>query len=472
MTQRGPKLRQKVAAMRHTARALTTATALLLASVSMRAEAPAMTRTRTVKPRHEIAQPVSLHAYAKAVGHEKHSAARTSSFAVSHKKLESPRHGGKMLRAAVWPKPQASQGRGHGRRAELSRTEFRQPASREIAAMRHPVQARREQEAAWRGIAEHKARTGVVPRAAGGELTIDQFMQVANASAEGVPMVTAPGTHTPAPIQRVDGFGAEGAVLSAPAPSEPLPDAGSNAAIAVLGAGAITGDSRVRALVQPSHQEVAEELSAPIVLPGLYRNGRLVVPAPMKGSHDILVHQNTMANDEGLERIRDEDDLERLRATRQLVDFPESASLRVNPELGSDRRCARVWTVKFAQDMARAYYSRFREPLQVNSAARTVAYQLRLQRTNGNAAGISGETSSPHLTGQAIDFGKHGMSVEQIAWMRAYLKPLMDAGKVDVEEEFQQACFHISVYKSYLPMAPALRHLQVAATVRMPSDHE
>jgi hypothetical protein len=28
------------------------------------------------------------------------------------------------------------------------------------------------------------------------------------------------------------------------------------------------------------------------------------------------------------------------------------------------------------------------------------------------------------------------------------------AGKIDVEEEFQQACFHISVYKSYAPPKP------------------
>jgi hypothetical protein len=33
-------------------------------------------------------------------------------------------------------------------------------------------------------------------------------------------------------------------------------------------------------------------------------------------------------------------------------------------------------------------------------------------------------------------------------------------GKVDVEEEFQQACFHISVYKKYLPSdsTPATSH--------------
>ncbi len=108
-------------------------------------------------------------------------------------------------------------------------------------------------------------------------------------------------------------------------------------------------------------------------------------------------------------------------------------------------------TVRFAADIARAYYLRFHQPLQVNSAVRTVAYQLRLRRVNGNAAGIGGEMASPHLTGEALDFGKRDMSTEEIAWMRTYLRPLMQVGKVDVEEEFQQACFHISVYHSYAP---------------------
>src|SRR3984957_595123 len=60
-------------------------------------------------------------------------------------------------------------------------------------------------------------------------------------------------------------------------------------------------------------------------------------------------------------------------------------------------------------------------------------------------------TASPHLTGQAIDIAKHGLSLTEIAWMRGYLLPLVQEGKVDVEEEFQQSCFHISVYKKYLP---------------------
>ncbi len=223
---------------------------------------------------------------------------------------------------------------------------------------------------------------------------------------------------------------------------------------------------QLAALAHPSQQELAEEAVQPVVLAGLYRNGRLIVPPPLKGTHEILVHQNVMADEEGLERIRDEEDLQRLRAKGLLVNFPETAGLHVNPELAGDRRCARVWTVRFAEDISRQFYARFHQPLQVNSAVRTVAYQLRLQRTNGNAVGVGGEIASPHLTGQALDFGKSGMSVAEIAWMRAYLKPLMDSGKVDVEEEFQQACFHISVYRSYLPAVPARRRVAEVAQLR------
>jgi hypothetical protein len=210
-------------------------------------------------------------------------------------------------------------------------------------------------------------------------------------------------------------------------------------------------------LAPATHMELAEEVEQPVVLPGLYRYGRLVVPPPMRGTREILVHQNLIADEEGLSRIQDDDDLRRMRSERMLVDFPESSSLHVNPELASDRRCARPWTVHFAAEIARAYYERFHQPLQVNSAVRTVAYQVRLRRVNGNAAGVGGDMASPHLTGEALDFGKRDMSTAEIAWMRTYLRPLMQVGKVDVEEEFQQSCFHISVYRAYAPDLPGTR---------------
>ncbi len=221
---------------------------------------------------------------------------------------------------------------------------------------------------------------------------------------------------------------------------------------------------------QPEPLEEREAITfaavSPAVLPEIYdRNGRLLMPAPLKGSHDVLVHQNLMATNDGLDRIYDDADLERLRALHQLVTLPVSESLRVNEDLPLNRRVARPWTVMFAVDMAHAYFQHFRQPLQVNSAVRTVRYQARLQLVNGNAAAISGDAASPHLTGQALDFGKRGMSQAELAWMRGYLLPLMRAGSIDVEEEFQQACFHISVYRGYAASRHASREVaQVRAT--------
>ena len=250
--------------------------------------------------------------------------------------------------------------------------------------------------------------------------------------------------------RRVDGFGAEGANLTVagpPAGYAPPPTP-------VYTDSADSADLELEALAHPTRSQLTEEAVQPHLLPRIDSvTGHLLMPAPLRGSREVLVHQNVMADDEGLSRIQNDAELNHLRALRLLVDFPVSESLRLNPELPASRRCARPWTVRFAADIAHAFYARFHQPLQVNSAARTVAYQLRLQRSNGNAAAVEGEAASPHLTGQAIDFGKRGMSAAQLAWMRATLLPLMSSGKIDVEEEFQQACFHISVYRSYLPPA-------------------
>lgn len=218
---------------------------------------------------------------------------------------------------------------------------------------------------------------------------------------------------------------------------------------------------RSAAIAPMTRQDIAEAAVAPH-LPGLYsREGQLIVPAPLKGSHEVLLHQNEMADAAGLGRIRNDADLDKLRRAHHLVDFPETEGLRVNPELPERRRCARPWTVNFAADMARAFYAEFHEPFTVSSAVRTVSFQHRLQRVNGNAAATSGDAASPHLTGQAFDIGKTGLTLAQIAWLRAYLLPVIESGKIDVEEEFRHACFHISVYPSYAAK-PATR-TQVAA---------
>ena len=179
--------------------------------------------------------------------------------------------------------------------------------------------------------------------------------------------------------------------------------------------------------------------------------GRLIMPPAMKGSHEILVHQNVMADQDGLERVQDDDDLNRMRGGKMLLPLPQSAALQTDDRLPENRRFARPWTVKFLEAVAKAHYDRFHTALQVNSAVRTVEFQQKLMRVNGNAAPAEGETASPHLTGQAVDLAKKGLSMTEIAWLRGYLLPLVQQGKIDVEEEFQQACFHISVYRKYVP---------------------
>jgi Family of unknown function (DUF5715) len=197
---------------------------------------------------------------------------------------------------------------------------------------------------------------------------------------------------------------------------------------------------------------VEEAASTPVILPTLYnKRGRLIVPPPLKGSHDILVRQNQVADHDGLDRIQSDEDLLNMRSERLLVSLPATSALQVDERLPLNRRYCRPWTAQFLAILARAHYARFRTPLQVNSAVRTVEFQQHLVHVNGNAAPAEGDTASPHLTGQAVDIAKHGLSLTEIAWLRGYLLPLVQEGKVDVEEEFQQACFHISVYKKYLP---------------------
>ena len=188
--------------------------------------------------------------------------------------------------------------------------------------------------------------------------------------------------------------------------------------------------------------------------------------APLVGSRESLVRQNERTEADGLTRIEDDAQLNELRREKALVPVPVSASLHMYEGLPANRRYTRPWTAKFLTDLAQAHYARFRRSLQVNSAVRTVDYQRHLMEVNGNAAPAEGDIASPHLSGATIDIAKKGFSTSEIAWMRGYLYPLQMAGKLDVEEEFYQSCFHITVYKSYAPPAatpkPTVRHSSAA----------
>ena len=183
---------------------------------------------------------------------------------------------------------------------------------------------------------------------------------------------------------------------------------------------------------------------------------RVPLPPPLRGSYASLERQNLRAEEvDGLERIEDEDDLADRIARKVLVPVPASGALAVNGELPENHRYCRPWTARFLSDLSRVHGALFHKPLVVTSAVRPVDYQKQLMETNGNATAAEGEIVSPHVTGATIDIAKQGLTRQEMSWMRARLLALEKAGKIDVEEEFQQACFHITVYKSYLPAEPA-----------------
>ncbi|MDR3750520.1 MAG: DUF5715 family protein [Terracidiphilus sp.] len=228
-------------------------------------------------------------------------------------------------------------------------------------------------------------------------------------------------------------------------------------------AASLRSPSRVNPLPPPQNSE--DQIAQAAIRPtakraATLRRTRLVTTPPLRGSYISLVRQNEKLEAEGLERIEDEDDLSGRIAHKLLVPVPASAALLVNSNLPEQHRYCRPWTARFLTDLARIHAAQFHRPLEVSSAVRTVEYQKRLQETNGNAAPAEGDIVSPHLTGATIDIAKQGLSRQELGWMRRWLLSLEAVGKIDVEEEFQQACFHITVYKNYVPAKPTSRASQ------------
>lgn len=189
-----------------------------------------------------------------------------------------------------------------------------------------------------------------------------------------------------------------------------------------------------------------------------HRVRRLVYFSPIKGSRESLLRQNVRLDEDNLERIQDDDQLQQMVQSNQLVALPETRSASVSDSLPEERRYCRPWTAEFVQDFADKFYAVFHRPLEVTSAVRTVEVQRHLLRVNGNAAAESGELASPHLSGATVDISKKGLTRKELTWSRQQLLKMQQAGLLDVEEEFHQAVFHITVYKDYqvATSAPAI----------------
>jgi hypothetical protein len=181
----------------------------------------------------------------------------------------------------------------------------------------------------------------------------------------------------------------------------------------------------------------------------MHRMRRVPWNPVFRPSHESLLLQNAEIDRLNLPRIRDDKQLELLKASGDLVPIIPSESLRIQPSLDPARRYCRPWTMEFLQDIGAAYYKEFHDQIQVNSAVRTVLVQKKLRRHNRNAAPETGETASSHLAGLTVDLQRRGMTKAQVKWVEEYLRPLKELGLIEPEEERRHWCFHVMVGGSY-----------------------
>ena len=167
-------------------------------------------------------------------------------------------------------------------------------------------------------------------------------------------------------------------------------------------------------------------------------------------SHESLILQNAEIDRLELPRIQDDDELEALKASQALLPIRASESLRFDPRLDPSRRFSRPWTRDFTEDLGQAYYHRFHQQIQVNSAVRTVMVQRKLRRHNRNAAPAEGDTASSHLAGLTVDLQRRGMTKQQVRFVERYLFYLRELGLVEPEEERRHWCFHVMVSDRYV----------------------
>ena len=179
------------------------------------------------------------------------------------------------------------------------------------------------------------------------------------------------------------------------------------------------------------------------------RMRRMLWDPLFRPSRDSLLRQNEEIDRLDLPRIQDDQELEELVASAELVPIIPGETLRIDPRLDPERRYCRPWTRDFLDDLSADYYKEFHGQIQVNSAVRTVLVQKKLRRHNRNAAPETGETASSHLAGITVDIQRRGMSRQQIKWMEQYMVPLKDLGLVEPEEERHQWVFHVMVSERY-----------------------
>jgi hypothetical protein len=128
---------------------------------------------------------------------------------------------------------------------------------------------------------------------------------------------------------------------------------------------------------------------------------------------------------------------------------------------GRDRRQMRIRLLRMfhpnarpiLEELAKAYFDRYKKPLRVTSLTRSMDYQISLNKTNANSFMVRGPGSlPPHTSGCAFDLARKHMDGEEQSFVMAKLAQMEDDGKLDALIEYNvNACFHVFIYPDKKP---------------------
>ncbi|RPI09177.1 MAG: hypothetical protein EHM65_09455 [Acidobacteriales bacterium] len=169
----------------------------------------------------------------------------------------------------------------------------------------------------------------------------------------------------------------------------------------------------------------------------------------LRATPTSLSLENRRADAYDLSRMTNPAMVRRFARAGLLVGVPSRTDHYYLSNISSSLRYLRPWSRLFLDRLSRQYHARFRKPLRVTSLIRTATLQQRLTQRNGNAAPAYGPRRSSHLTGATLDISKKGMTRKELDWMRRVLFSLKSQDYLHAIEEFQQAAFHVMVFRNY-----------------------
>ena len=142
--------------------------------------------------------------------------------------------------------------------------------------------------------------------------------------------------------------------------------------------------------------------------------------------------------------------------------------------VGRDRKQIRIRLLrmynkqarKTLEEIANAYYQKFKVPLRISSLLRSMDYQISLNKTNANSFVVRGKGSlPPHTSGCAVDIPRRNLTAEEQNFMMKLFAEMERANKIDaLREGNDNACFHFFIFPDGVPAAPDVKFANIFKT--------